>query len=311
MPRLPEAYAAVEALTGLDLFALQTHLSRGGTLDGEPPEARGHAFQVCLAARDPEAGFVPSPGVVETLRVPAGAGLRADSALDEGDAVPAEGEPALVRLSGWGRTRNEALLRLQRGLARTVVLVRGGGTDKAFLAEILDRLEVEGSAAAPDWIERLVARGAHITRRGAEAALLAAAIATYETELDAAKARFYLSAGRGRPEVPREAGRSVELWHRGHAYLFAVARLAPRLYRLEIDGRRLEVRADLPGRTGRRLTCGGKSWHAAVSTQGGEGKGDQFRDLLVEIDGIPHRVSRDAGSIVRSPSPSVVVSLAV
>jgi acetyl-CoA carboxylase carboxyltransferase component/pyruvate/2-oxoglutarate dehydrogenase complex dihydrolipoamide acyltransferase (E2) component len=306
VPRLPEAYAAVEALTGLDLFALQTHLSRGGTLDGEPPEARGHALQVCLSARDPEAGFVPSPGLVETLRVPAGAGLRADPALDEGDSVPEEGEPALVRLSAWGRTRNEALLRLQRGLARTVAVVRGGGTDKAFLAEVLDRLEMEGATADPAWIERLVLQGAHLPRKGAEAALLAAALATYETELDAAKARFYASAVRGRPEAPREIGRAVELWHRGHAYLLRVARVGPRRFRLEADGRQIDVLADPlghGGRGGRRLTCGGRSWHTAVSAQG--------HDLLVEVDGIPHRVSGDAGSAVRSPAPAVVVSLAV
>jgi acetyl-CoA carboxylase carboxyltransferase component/pyruvate/2-oxoglutarate dehydrogenase complex dihydrolipoamide acyltransferase (E2) component len=303
VPRLPEAYAAVESLTGLDLAALQVHLSRGGTLDGEPPEPRGHAFQVCLSARDPEAGFAPSPGTVEILRLPAGAGLRADPVLDEGDTLPGEGDPAIVRLTAWGRTRNEALLRSQRGLARTVAIVRGGGTDKAFLAEVLDRLEVEGSAADPTWIERLVASGGHLPGRGADAALLAAAVATYESELDEAKSLFYVSAVRGRPEVPREIGRAIELWHRNHAYLFHVSRLGPRHYRMEAGGRRIEVRIEPPARTGRRLTCGGRSWHTSVSAQG--------RDLLVEIDGIPHRVSRDAGSVVRSPAPAVVVSLAV
>jgi acetyl-CoA carboxylase carboxyltransferase component/biotin carboxyl carrier protein len=305
VPRLPEAYAVVEALTGLDLAALHTHLSRGGALDGEPPEARGHAFQVCLSARDPEAGFAPAAGDVETLRLAAGAGLRADPAVEEGDAPRAD-DPALVRLTACGRTRNEALQRLQRGLARTVVLVRGGATDKAFLAEVLDRLETAGSAGA-DWIERLLASGEHLPRRGADAALLAAAITTYEEELDAAKARFYASAARGRPEVPQESGRAVELWHRGHAYLFRVARLGTRRYRLEHEGRRLDVRADPPGRTGRRIACGGRSWHASVSAQGSA----EGRDLLIEIDGIPHRVSRDAGSVVRSPAPAVVASLAV
>jgi acetyl-CoA carboxylase carboxyltransferase component/biotin carboxyl carrier protein len=302
-PRLPEAYAAVEALTGLDLAALQNHLARGGNLDGEPPKARGHAFQVCLAARDPEAGFAPSPGTVEILRLPAGAGLRADPTLDEGDSLPAEGDPAIVRLTASGRTRNEALLRLHRGLARTVAVVHGGGTDKAFLAEVLDRLESEGHAADPAWIERLVASGGYLPRRGADAALLAAAVTAYDFELDAAKERFYTSAVRGRPDVPREIGRGVELWHRGHAYLFRVCRLGPRHYRLELEGKTIETRVEPPARTGRRLTCGGRSWHTSVSAQG--------RDLLVEIDGIPHRVSRDAGSVVRSPAPAVVVSLSV
>ena len=146
-PRLPAAYAAVESATGLDLAALELHLSRGGALDGEPPEGRGHALQVALAARDPEAGFVPSPGRIDTLRLPAGAGLRADPAVEEGDILAEGSDPTLVRLTAWGRTRNEALLRLERGLARTVVIVHGGGTDKAFLAEVIDRLETESGAA--------------------------------------------------------------------------------------------------------------------------------------------------------------------
>src|SRR6185295_20347430 len=107
------------------------HLSRGGTLDGQPPEARGHALQVCLSAVDPEAGFAPSPGVIEALRLPSGPGLRADPGVEEGE-IPTEGEE-IVRVTAHGRTRTEALDRLQRGLARTEVSLRNGATDKAFL----------------------------------------------------------------------------------------------------------------------------------------------------------------------------------
>ncbi|HEV7515743.1 MAG TPA: hypothetical protein VGR07_05530, partial [Thermoanaerobaculia bacterium] len=131
VPGLPAEHALVEATTGLDLAARQVHLSRGGQLKGEPPEARGHAVQVCLSALDPEAGFAPSPGVVEVLRPAAGAGLRADPEVEEG----AHAATALVRLTAHGGSRTEALDRLQSGLARTVVTVSGGATDKAFLAE--------------------------------------------------------------------------------------------------------------------------------------------------------------------------------
>jgi acetyl-CoA carboxylase carboxyltransferase component len=54
---------------------------------------------------------------------------------------------------------------------------------------------------------------------------------------------------------------------------------------------------------GRRLVCGGHGWQVSVS-----GPGD---DLLVEVDGVPHRVAGDPGSIVRSPGPAVVVSVPV
>ncbi|HYG62827.1 MAG TPA: biotin/lipoyl-containing protein, partial [Thermoanaerobaculia bacterium] len=295
--------ATVEALTGLDLAALHTHLSRGGRLDGAaPPEPRGHALQVPLSARDPEAGFAPSPGVVDTLRVPAGPGLRADAAVEEGE-VPAEPDLEIVRLTASGRSRSEALGRLQDGLARTVALVHGGTTDKPFLSELLDRSEVEDGTADPAWLARLVSGGEHLARRGAEAALLDAAALTYQEEVDQARGRFFASAARGRPEVPGEIGGSVELRYRGRAYPFRVARLARDLYRVEPPGLRLEIALGPESRTGRRLTCGGRTWRVFATRQG--------RSLLIEVDGVPHRVDRGAARVVRSPAPAVVTSLAV
>jgi acetyl-CoA carboxylase carboxyltransferase component/pyruvate/2-oxoglutarate dehydrogenase complex dihydrolipoamide acyltransferase (E2) component len=301
-PGLPAEHAVAEALTGLDLITLQSHLSRGGVLSGEPPEPRGHAFQISLSARDPEDGFAPRPGVVEVLRLAAGPGLRADAAVEEGDALAPEADPALVRLTASARSRTEALARLQNGLARTTAVVRGGATDKAFLTEILERPEVSLAKADPGWIDRLVEHGQHLSRRGVRGALLAAAMAGYDAELDQAKAGFYAAARRGRPEAPREVGRTVELRHRGHAYAFHVTRLDPVLYRLEVDGASLEVRVGTIHKTGRRLTCGRRTWHVSLD----------IRDdgLFIEVDGVPHRIGRDAGILVRSPAPAVVVSLA-
>ncbi len=254
-----------------------------------------------LSTRRP--GSPRAPGSIEVLRLPAGAGLRADAAVEEG-SVPDAADPALARITAHGRTRNEALLRLQRGLARTEARVRGGCTDKAFLAEVLDRTEVEAGDADPGWLEGLVARGEHLPRRGAEAALLEAALVSHDSELGQARARFFASATRGRPEALAEIDLPIELSHRGHVYSLRVARLDPGRYRVEVDDhRRLEVQADPPGRTGRRLACGSRSWQVASVSREGE--------VLVEVDGVPHRIAGDARLVVRSPAPAVVASLAV
>ncbi|HKH46483.1 MAG TPA: carboxyl transferase domain-containing protein [Thermoanaerobaculia bacterium] len=299
---LPAEHALAEALTGLDLTSQQQHLTRGGRLSGELPEPRGHAFQIVLSARDPEDGFEPRPGIVEVLRLAAGPGLRADAAVEEGDSLPSDTDLALVRLTADARTRTEALARLQKGLARTTAVVRGGATDKAFLTEILDRSEVSHPKAGPGWIDRLVERGEHLSRRGVRGALLAAAIAGYDAQLEQARAGFYAAAQRGRPEVPKDVGRTVELRHRGHVYAFRVTRLAPDLYRLEVDGTRLEARVGAFRKTGRHLTCGRRTWHVSLDPA--------ETSLFVEVDGVPHRIGRDTGSLVRSPLPAVVVSLA-
>jgi acetyl-CoA carboxylase carboxyltransferase component/biotin carboxyl carrier protein len=312
IPGLPAEHAVLEALTGVDLPAWQARLARGGSLDPDLPEPRGHAFQVCLSARDPEDGFVPTPGVLEALRLPSGAGLRADPVLEEGE-VPGgvdSADPVIVRLTADGRNRTEALLRLQQGLAKTVAVVRGGGTDKAFLAELLDQSEIDRpdrSGADPAWLDRLIASGSHLSRRGADAALLAAAIAVYERESEAARIRYYASAVRGRPDVapdtPADIGASAELWYRGQGYALRVACLEPGLYRIDVDRSCLEIKAEPPARTGRRLACGGRGWHVSVVPQGD--------DFLVEVDGVPHRISGDQGSVVRAPAPAVVVAVPV
>jgi acetyl-CoA carboxylase carboxyltransferase component/biotin carboxyl carrier protein len=300
-PRLPEAHAVLESLTGIDLPAWQLHLSRSGSAESQSHEPRGHAVQVCLTARDPEKGLVPSPGVIEALRLPAGPGLRADPQVEEGE-IPGE-ELGIARVTAQGRNRAEALNRLQRALARTTALVRGGTTDKALLLELLDRPEVDAATADPGWLDHLVAGGEHLPRRGAEAALLEAAIASYEAELARVRARFYDSAQRGRPETPREMGFAVDLRYRGESYLFRAARLGPRLYRIEVDGRQLEVSLSAQGRAGRRLACGEKSWQVFSTVQDGS--------LLVETDGVPHRIEPDPGNVVRCPGPAVVVSVEV
>jgi acetyl-CoA carboxylase carboxyltransferase component len=294
-PRLPAERALLESTTGLDLTALQLHLSRGGSLEGEPPEARGHAVELFLSARDPEADLAPAPGVVEVLRLPSGPGLRADAAVEEGDALSGEA-PGIVRVTAHGRTRAEALSRLQKGLARTVVILRGGTTDKAFLSEVLERPEMDLGTADPSWLDHLIASGEHLPRRGAEVALLEAAIRSHESENDLARARFQSSAARGRPEVPRETGHSAELRYRGQAYLLRVARLDARTYRVEAGGVTLELRVEPRGRAGRRLAVGDRSWRVFSTLQG--------NDLLVEVDGIPHRISREAASEKENPAGS-------
>ncbi|HEX4963215.1 MAG TPA: carboxyl transferase domain-containing protein [Thermoanaerobaculia bacterium] len=283
---LPACVALLESLSEVDLPALEAHLSRGGTLEGGLPEPRGVAMQVSLLALDPEDGFAPRAGSVESLRLPAGAGLRADPGIEEG-SVPAAPELLVARITAHGRTRAEALARLQRGVAATEVAVHGGTTDKAFLSEILDRPELAGGDAEPGWLDRLVAAGDHLPRRGAEVALLVAAIDRYEAEWDAARSRFYESASRGRLEVPPETASKAELRHRGHPYVLHLARAGHDLFRIAVDGRVLEVRAGLPGRTGRSLACGEKSWRVSLVSQENR--------QLVEVDGIPHRVEQDAG----------------
>ena len=152
--RLQVEHPVTECTTGLDLVKLQIHVARGGRLEGEPPRTTGHAIEVRLNAEDPDNGFAPAPGAIERFRILTGPGVRVDTGVAEGDAVPAEFDSMIAKIIAYGQNRKEALSRLQRALRESVVVIKGGASNKAFLLELLNRPEVQrGEARQSDgWI---------------------------------------------------------------------------------------------------------------------------------------------------------------
>ncbi|MGB5366153.1 MAG: biotin/lipoyl-containing protein, partial [Polyangiales bacterium] len=281
----------------------QIHVARGGRLDAEPPIKRGHAIEARLNAEDPEDNFAPSPGLVEQLRLASGPGLRVDTGIAEGDRIPSEFDSMIAKIIAYGRTREESLARLRRALLESEVVIRGGASNKGFLLGLVDNPAVRSGEVDVGWVDRLVAERKHLPREGAELALLQAAIETYDAELDVERAQFYTAAARGRPQVEDTHGHAMELTHAGHTYELTVFRLGPDRYRIEVDGQRIEVVVERFEGAERRLQVGNR--HVRIQSV------DQGLSVLVEVDGVPHRISRDRGGLVRAPSPAVVVNVLV
>ncbi len=300
---LQAGHPVTEAVTGLDLVKLQLHVAAGGRVEGEPPAATGHAMQACLSAEDPALGFRPAPGRIALLRLPTGPGVRVDTGVAEGDVIPAELDSAIARITAWGEDRDEALARLRSALAETMVVVDGGTTNQGFLLELLDRPEVRSGDVDTAWLDRLQLSGEIVQARHADVALLQAAIALADGATADERARFYAFARRGRPQAGADLTRTVELRHGGQSYRLAVSQLAPDRHRVAIDGETVEVTSHRLGRHERRVEVQGRGHRTLTSIQD--------VDLLVEVDGVAHRIARDDGGLVRSPAPAVVVSIPV
>jgi acetyl-CoA carboxylase biotin carboxylase subunit len=135
--RLQVEHPVTEWVTGIDLVAWQLHVAQGGVLPLlEPVPPRGHAIEVRVYAEDPQTNFLPSPGRIEYLRVPAGPFIRDDSGVYGGYVVPNVYDPMLSKLSVWGPTRREAILRMRRALSEYVLM--GITTNLRYLAQILE-----------------------------------------------------------------------------------------------------------------------------------------------------------------------------
>ena len=120
--RIQVEHPITEMVTGIDLVREQIRIASGEPL-GYRQRAitlRGHAIECRINAEDPE-HFVPSPGTVTTWLPPGGYGVRVDSHLMPGAVVPPYYDSLIAKIIVHGRDRAEAIARMQRALAETVV----------------------------------------------------------------------------------------------------------------------------------------------------------------------------------------------
>jgi excisionase family DNA binding protein len=187
--RLQVEHPVTELVTGRDLVADQLAVASGRALgalglDRQDHRDAGrstvhatvtapwrHAIEVRLYAEDPDEGYLPSGGRILALRWPTGDGVRVDAGVGLGDEVATRYDPLLAKIVVGGTDRNDAVERLRRALAETLVL--GTVTNLGLLRWIAaadwfgkgetwtDTLDVRWHPAhrpVPDWAWRAAAR---------------------------------------------------------------------------------------------------------------------------------------------------------
>ncbi|GAA3602526.1 acetyl-CoA carboxylase biotin carboxylase subunit [Nonomuraea rosea] len=121
--RIQVEHPVTEALTGIDLIREQIRIAAGLPLSVKQEDVRpaGAAIECRVNAEDPEAGFRPSPGLLEVFDVPGGPWTRVDSGFVRGDSVPPYYDSLLAKLIVWAPTRAEAIARADRALSEFAV----------------------------------------------------------------------------------------------------------------------------------------------------------------------------------------------
>jgi acetyl-CoA carboxylase biotin carboxylase subunit len=151
--RLQVEHPVTEEVTGLDLVIAQLRVAGGEPLPWPQGEIRqqGAAIECRIYAEDPAKGFMPSPGRITRLEVPAGDGIRVESGVELGSAVSVHYDPLLMKLVARGATRHEALDRMARALDATVV--EGVRTTAPFLRRVLDHPDVRRGVVNTQMVE--------------------------------------------------------------------------------------------------------------------------------------------------------------
>ena len=120
--RLQVEHPVTERVTGVDLVYEQIRVASGATLSLRQEDITfvGHAIELRINAEDPNT-FAPSPGTIKFYHPAGGVGVRIDSAIYSGYAIPPYYDSLIGKLIVYGRTREECLMRLRRAIDEFVV----------------------------------------------------------------------------------------------------------------------------------------------------------------------------------------------
>src|SRR5213593_260047 len=152
--RIQVEHPVTEMVTGIDLVREQIRIAAGEALGYRQDAVRleGHAIECRINAEDPET-FAPSAGRVVAWVPPGGFKVRVDSHLMAPYVVPPFYDSLLAKVIVHGGDRAEAVGRMRRALAETVV--EGVKTSIPFHLKVLnDPAFLEGRFTSVD-TERL------------------------------------------------------------------------------------------------------------------------------------------------------------
>jgi acetyl-CoA carboxylase, biotin carboxylase subunit len=135
--RIQVEHPVTEMVTSFDLVKEQIRVAANEPISfqGDGRRLRGHAIECRINAEDPSRNFQPCPGLITAYHPPGGPGVRVDTHVYAGYAVPPFYDSLLAKVIVHGNDREEALLRM--GQALDSFILEGVTTTIPFLARVI------------------------------------------------------------------------------------------------------------------------------------------------------------------------------
>ena len=121
--RIQVEHPITEAVTGVDLVKEQLLIAMGKELSYKQEDIKltGHAIECRINAENPKLNFRPSPGLIKSLHIPGGFGVRIDTAVYQGYEIPPYYDSMIGKLIVYAHTREEAIAKMTWALSEFIV----------------------------------------------------------------------------------------------------------------------------------------------------------------------------------------------
>ena len=154
--RIQVEHGVTEMVTDTDLIAEQIRVAMGEPLSFTQADIqpRGHAIECRINAEIPEKNFMPCPGTVTALHLPAGNGVRVDTALYTGYQIPSIYDSMIAKIIVHAENRDAAIRKMRTALDETVIL--GIETNLDFQYQIMRHPVFCAGEADTGFIEKIM-----------------------------------------------------------------------------------------------------------------------------------------------------------
>src|SRR5262249_55584724 len=152
--RLQVEHPVTEMTTGIDIVEQSLRIAAGESLSlsQEAIEFGGHAIECRINAEDPETQL-PSPGTGTAFLPPGGFGVRVDTHLYAGYAIPIYYDSLIAKVVVHGRGREDSLARMRAALGECVV--EGIKTNIPLHLKILDHPDFRSGNTHTKFLEQM------------------------------------------------------------------------------------------------------------------------------------------------------------
>lgn len=137
--RIQVEHPITEQVIDYDLIREQIKVAAGIKISGKNYEPQLHSIECRINAEDPANGFRPSPGMITTFHAPGGHGVRLDTHVYAGYAIPPYYDSMIAKLITTAQTRNEAIDKMRRALDEFVI--EGVKTTIPFHRALMDNAD--------------------------------------------------------------------------------------------------------------------------------------------------------------------------